>query len=850
MSDAAATLGHRVRVMEGLLKVDDYAGVATAAEAALGDLSVLSNVALMRGKALLNILLKKLMNGDDEDETSDEQTDVLREPLVMILLALSLDPESAAAKSEAETLRDLFPILGMKVPADLEEDLTQHLEGSKNSSESGEDSFIYRARRPFHPRRLHAWMTEKMGLCVRPAGDGGSAEYEEEEEEEEEGGGGAAAAASMQDDEAQAKEEEEDSDPWADLVEKRAQAAREHGQVLRSMGCVWLATWPWNVGEWHQAGPMASIGPTFPWAVTVPAEDWPKDAEAVADIWENFTPAERFIDLETVDPITAIGDRRQELKFTGLGLDEAKLTATLNECLLTDEEMEKNSAWCEALKTAAQMGEEMEPEHPFNADDPFAEWDFDTAGGGDGEDDFSEPDEDEPYDVIIVGAGASGVGVGLMLTKVFGLNPKRVQLIERGEKVGETFRQWPKEMRFISPSFNQQGWTGTFDLNSVFYGTSPAFTLHQEHPTGEQYARYLCAVADAAHLNVRANTEVTAVRSLDGDGFEVDVVPAGSPAGTAPTPLQCKYVVWAAGEFQYPRAKTSPMFPGSELCLHNSSVRSWAEMPGDDFVVIGGYESGMDAASNLASCGKRCTVVSSTAYWNKWTEDPSTELAPYTSERVRAACETATPPRLLAPLRVYKVEALVTGSGPAAEKKRKTSTPTAAAAEDGGYLVHARWGPTPKDDPLPFRVPLQSAEAAMESASPEGTEVTLRTPQPPVLCAGFEGSIAVGVVKDLFEWGKTAEEGGGDGCMAGSPLLSKVDGSTKTPGLFLCGPAVRHGDLSFCFVYKFRQRFGIVADAIARGLGRDTTKTVADARKMNMFLDDFTCCKAACGESC
>ena len=122
MSDAAATLGHRVRVMEGLLKVDDYAGVATAAEAALGDLSVLSNVALMRGKALLNILLKKLMNGDDEDETSDEQTDVLREPLVMILLALSLDPESAAAKSEAETLRDLFPILGMKVPADLEED--------------------------------------------------------------------------------------------------------------------------------------------------------------------------------------------------------------------------------------------------------------------------------------------------------------------------------------------------------------------------------------------------------------------------------------------------------------------------------------------------------------------------------------------------------------------------------------------------------------------------------------------------------------------------------------------------------------------------------------------------------
>ena len=60
------------------------------------------------------------------------------------------------------------------------------------------------------------------------------------------------------------------------------------------------------------------------------------------------------------------------------------------------------------------------------------------------------------------------------------------------------------------------------------------------------------------------------------------------------------------------------------------------------------------------------------------------------------------------------------------------------------------------------------------------------------------------------------------GCAEGAPLLNKLDESTTTPGLFLVGPAVRHGDLSFCFVYKFRQRFGIVADAIAKGLGRET----------------------------
>ena len=62
-------------------------------------------------------------------------------------------------------------------------------------------------------------------------------------------------------------------------------------------------------------------------------------------------------------------------------------------------------------------------------------------------------------DVIIVGAGAAGVGVALMLTQTFGLDASRVLLLERGENVGESFRRWPKEMRFISPSFNQQGWT-------------------------------------------------------------------------------------------------------------------------------------------------------------------------------------------------------------------------------------------------------------------------------------------------------------------------------------------------------------------------------------------------------
>ena len=58
------------------------------------------------------------------------------------------------------------------------------------------------------------------------------------------------------------------------------------------------------------------------------------------------------------------------------------------------------------------------------------------------------PNHADPLDVIVVGAGASGVGVALMLTQTFGLDPERVLLVERGEGVGETFRKWPKEVRF------------------------------------------------------------------------------------------------------------------------------------------------------------------------------------------------------------------------------------------------------------------------------------------------------------------------------------------------------------------------------------------------------------------
>ena len=83
----------------------------------------------------------------------------------------------------------------------------------------------------------------------------------------------------------------------------------------------------------------------------------------------------------------------------------------------------------------------------------------------------------------------------------------------------------------MSPSLNHHGWTGTFDLNSVAFGTSPAYTLGVEHPSGEEYAFYLSTLVKTNGLHVRTHARVTAVRPVIGEAhkrsFEVDVTLLG-----------------------------------------------------------------------------------------------------------------------------------------------------------------------------------------------------------------------------------------------------------------------------------------------------------------------------------
>ncbi len=188
------------------------------------------------------------------------------------------------------------------------------------------------------------------------------------------------------------------------------------------------------------------------------------------------------------------------------------------------------------------------------------------------------------FDVVVVGGGAAGVGVAIAL-KHAGI--ENFLVLER-HAVGASFTSWPAETRFITPSFPTNS-IGMLDLNSIAIGVSPAFGLEVEHPTGQQYASHLRSVAQFFELPVREYTNVLRVTKV-GDDFRVD---------TTDETLRAKHVIWAAGEFQYPRLNG---FVGSQLCRHTATIASYADLDGDDFIIVGGYESGVDAAYQLAAC--------------------------------------------------------------------------------------------------------------------------------------------------------------------------------------------------------------------------------------------------------
>jgi putative flavoprotein involved in K+ transport len=91
-------------------------------------------------------------------------------------------------------------------------------------------------------------------------------------------------------------------------------------------------------------------------------------------------------------------------------------------------------------------------------------------------------------------------------------------------------------------------------------------------------------------------------------------------------------VVWAGGEFQYPRI---PDFAGADICIHNSTVVSWEDIAGNDPLIIGGNESGIDSAVHLSRRCNSVRVIDPNSAWDSAEHDPSRALSPFTQDRLR-----------------------------------------------------------------------------------------------------------------------------------------------------------------------------------------------------------------------
>lgn len=96
-------------------------------------------------------------------------------------------------------------------------------------------------------------------------------------------------------------------------------------RVLRSKGLLWLASRSEIAGQWSHVGQSCEINPGGHWWAVIPEGEWPDDPAIRAEIDSVWDPG--------------CGDRRQEIVFIGVGMDEAAIRETLDACLLTTDEM-------------------------------------------------------------------------------------------------------------------------------------------------------------------------------------------------------------------------------------------------------------------------------------------------------------------------------------------------------------------------------------------------------------------------------------------------------------------------------------------------------------------------------
>ncbi|MFA5990566.1 MAG: GTP-binding protein [Sphingomonas sp.] len=232
-------------------------------------------------RSLVNLLVEQIEFADvvivnKASAISAEQLAMVRK----VVASLNADAriiEADYGKVELDTILDtgLFDDEKAEQHPLWAKELYGYADHRPESEEYGVESFVYRARRPFHPAMFYRFLTG-AGL----------------------------------------------------------------DKVIRAKGHFWLATRTDFLGELAIAGTQKSVSRMGRWWAAVPKNRWPEDGsfeEFVLTHWDNVW-----------------GDRRQELVFIGIGMDEAKIRAALDACLV--------------------KADSFEPERWASLSDPFPTW--------------------------------------------------------------------------------------------------------------------------------------------------------------------------------------------------------------------------------------------------------------------------------------------------------------------------------------------------------------------------------------------------------------------------------------------------------------------------------------------
>ncbi|HET6561635.1 MAG TPA: FAD-dependent oxidoreductase [Marmoricola sp.] len=186
------------------------------------------------------------------------------------------------------------------------------------------------------------------------------------------------------------------------------------------------------------------------------------------------------------------------------------------------------------------------------------------------------PLPDDHLDVLVIGAGQAGLAVAAELRR-HGL---RFLVVDAGAELGHTWRSRWDSLRLFSPA--------QYDGLPGMAFPAPADT----YPSKDEVADYLAAYAARFQLPVLLDCAVTRLERREGR-FLVHTT-----QGT----LRALQVVVATGPFQVPVVPAlADGFDAGVTQLHSAAYRNPADLPDGPVLVVGGGNSGLQVAEELAA---------------------------------------------------------------------------------------------------------------------------------------------------------------------------------------------------------------------------------------------------------